>query len=553
MEARAGISGRGLPERWDLDVDIVVVGFGAAGAVAAIEATRAGSDTLVLEKMAFPGGLSAASAGGIRVTNDPEQGFLYLQATCGGRTPDDVLRVLAAGMAEVPAYIRELAQASDAEVRTTEAIGNYPLPGYGSLGYCEVRVVPAIEAEGAYCAMRPISNGTRLFKVLEDNVRIGGAQIRMQATAERLITDESGAVVGLFASIEGGRAAIRARQAVILTCGGFEADRAMQQQYFAVDELLTGSFRGNTGDGIRMAQAAGADLWHMWHHHGPYGLKHPDPDYPFALYLKAVPMWTPGRLDEISTLGVETGAGPHASARKLAPMAWIAVDRNGRRFMDEYPPYPGDAGVRPFDVYDFKTQTYARNPAFIVFDEEGRKMYPMGRSVHNDPHPRYQWSKDNLKEVENGLLKRADTLAELAAKLDLPEASLTEAIERWNVAVGSGRDDDFGRLPETMRPVSTPPYYAGRIYPILINTQGGPRHDRHQRVLDPFGEPISGLYAAGELGSVFGHVYVSGGNLAECVVGGWTAARHAVGRARSDSVGAAFSASPVYEEKAGNG
>jgi succinate dehydrogenase/fumarate reductase flavoprotein subunit len=52
---------------------------------------------------------------------------------------------------------------------------------------------------------------------------------------------------------------------------------------------------------------------------------------------------------------------------------------------------------------------------------------------------------------------------------------------------------------------------------------------------------------------VFGHVYVSGGNLAECVVGGWTAARHAAGTARSDSVGAAFSARPVYEEKAGNG
>jgi succinate dehydrogenase/fumarate reductase flavoprotein subunit len=104
-----------------------------------------------------------------------------------------------------------------------------------------------------------------------------------------------------------------------------------------------------------------------------------------------------------------------------------------------------------------------------------------------------------------------------------------------------------------MRPVSTPPYYAGRIYPVLINTQGGPRHDRHQRVLDPFGEPIPGLYAAGELGSGFGHGDVSGGNLAECVVGGWTAARHAAGRARSDSVGAAFSARPVYEEKAGNG
>ena len=76
--------------------------------------------------------------------------------------------------------------------------------------------------------------------------------------------------------------------------------------------------------------------------------------------------------------------------------------------------------------------------------------------------------------------------------------------------------------------LATPPFYAARLWPVVINTQGGPVHDARQRVLDPFGRPVPRLYAAGELGSVFGHVYLAGGNLAECFVGGRNAARSAL-------------------------
>ncbi len=78
-----------------------------------------------------------------------------------------------------------------------------------------------------------------------------------------------------------------------------------------------------------------------------------------------------------------------------------------------------------------------------------------------------------------------------------------------------------------MMALRTPPYYAGEIWPVVINTHGGPVHNAHQQVLDPYGEPIPRLYAAGELGGVFGHIYMAGGNLAECFVGGGNAARHA--------------------------
>lgn len=521
---------------WDEVVDVVVVGYGAAGAAAAAAAADTGAHTLLLEKMAFPGGLSIASAGGIRISDDADQAFAYLKATCGGRTPDDLLRVLADGMVLVADHVREIGELCDADVSVAKVLGNYPLPGFESLGYCEVTRVPAIEG-GAYHGMSSISNGTRLFRVLETHVIRAGVEVRMKAPARRLLRDEHGRVAGLLAEIDGEARRIRSRGGVILTCGGFEADREMQRQYLQADPVLTASFRGNTGDGIRMAQAVGADLWHMWHYHGPYGLKHPSPDYPFALLLKAIPMWTPGRVEEVSMLSIEPSQG-RLGDKRLAEMAWIVVDQGGRRFMNEYPPYPGDAGVRPFDTFDFLTQKFPRNPAFMIFDENGRKMYPMGRAVHNDHHPRYVWSADNLDEVENGIFDRAGSIEELAGKIGADPGELCLSLDIWNAAVAAGNDREFGRLPETMVPILTPPFYFGRVYPVVINTQGGPRHDVGQRVVDPFGEPIPGLYAAGELGSLFGHLYMSGGNLAECIIGGRIAGRNAAGEAAASGYGA---------------
>jgi succinate dehydrogenase/fumarate reductase flavoprotein subunit len=81
-----------------------------------------------------------------------------------------------------------------------------------------------------------------------------------------------------------------------------------------------------------------------------------------------------------------------------------------------------------------------------------------------------------------------------------------------------------------MVPLDAPPFYVGQVWPLVINTQGGPVHNARQEVLNPYGEAIPGLYAAGELGSVFGHLYLSGGNLAECMIGGRIAGREAAGR-----------------------
>jgi predicted oxidoreductase len=78
-----------------------------------------------------------------------------------------------------------------------------------------------------------------------------------------------------------------------------------------------------------------------------------------------------------------------------------------------------------------------------------------------------------------------------------------------------------------MVPIASPPYYFAPLWPVVSNTHGGPAHNEHWQVLDAFGQPIPGLYEAGELGGIFGFLYLAGGNLAECYIGGWTAGRHA--------------------------
>ena len=118
-----------------------------------------------------------------------------------------------------------------------------------------------------------------------DNVESRGIEVRLETAAERLIT-AAGRVTGLAA----GGNSIEARGGVVLACGGFEASADMQAQYWQEKPVLPGAYLGNTGDGIRMAQAAGADLWHMWHYHGTYGFRHPDADeFPYGIRLHRLP------------------------------------------------------------------------------------------------------------------------------------------------------------------------------------------------------------------------------------------------------------------------
>ncbi len=499
-----------MEETFHETFDVVVVGYGFAGATAAIEASDRGARVLLIEKMPDPGGISICAGGGVRIARNADDAFAYLKATNAGTTPDDILRVFAAGLVTLPDYIRELAAASGATPLVRDHEANYPLPGAKAFRYIEIDAVPGFDPVVAYPHARARSKGPYLFKVLEDNVRKRPIEVRLATSAERLVTDAQGRVIGLAVRSGGHATHIGARCGVILACGGFEADRDMQRQYWQFSPVYSAVSTGNTGDGIRMAQAVGAGLWHMWHFHGSYGFRPPDPDYPIAIRVKRLPDWTPG------------------SAVRDVKMAWILVSKAGRRFMNEYAPYVQDTGHRPLDVFDPVTQSFPYVPAYLIVDEEGRKLYPLGNPVYNDRHARrYEWSADNLKEVERGMLRKAGSVAELASVLHAQPEVLQQTLDRWNAQCVRDRDDDFGRPGVSMVPVKTPPFYCGEVWPVVSNTQGGPVHDARQRVLNPYGEPIPHLFEAGELGSIWGHLYMSGGNLAECFVTGRIAGREA--------------------------
>lgn len=515
--------------RFDESFDVVVVGFGLAGGVAAITAASAGAKTLLVEKSSVPGGLSICSYGAVRSARDADAAFAYLKATNGGRTPDDVLRALARGMAGVESYVRELGRINNAVIRSSieEAAakaddpyqrrvgGNYPFPGTETFYHTTVVDVPGFDPRRDYPWANGAPGGPMLFKIVHDHLRALGVEVRLATAARRLIAaPDTREVLGVRVAGAGDEHAIEARRAVILASGGFEGNPDMKAQFLEGAPVFNAAARTNTGDGIRMAQDLGAALWHMWHVHGAYGFRHSDPAYPYAIRVKRFPDWFPGE-----------------QHRARVKMAWILLDQDGRRFMAEYQPYTQDTAVRPMQHYDPAWQRFPRNPAFLICDEEGRKMYPLGKATSNDENVRYEWSNDNLREVELGILKRADTLEGLAIALGLDPEQLVGSVARWNEHCAGGSDADHGRPAGTMAPIRTPPFYGAPVWATLSNTQGGPVHDADSRIVDAYGNPIPRLYAAGELGSSFGHLYLSGGNIAECFVTGRIAGSHAAGLA----------------------
>ncbi len=504
--------------RFEETYDVVVAGFGLAGGIAAITAADAGAKVLLIEKSEVPGGLSICSYGAVRSARDPEGAFAYLKATNGGRTPDDVLRVLAEGMCGLEAYVLELAKINNAVISTSVSeaaaggddpekrrVGaNYPLPGNEAFYHTTVVDVPGFDVKKHYPWANGAPGGPKLFKIVHDHLVKRGVEIRLATPALRLVADPATREVrGLKIGVNGAERTIGTRRAVILASGGFEGNTEMKAQFLEGNPVLNAAARTNAGDGIRIAQDLGAALWHMWHIHGAYGFRHSDPAYPYAIRLKRFPDWFPGE-----------------QHRARVKMAWILLDQDGRRFMSEYQPYTQDTGVRQMQQYDPVKQRFPRNPAVMICDEAGRRMYPLGKATSNDKGVRYDWSDDNMREVELGILKRADTLEGLAIQLGLEPETVRASVNRWNEQCKNARDEDFGRPGGTMTSISQPPYYGAPVWATLSNTQGGPVHDAQSRILDVHGQAIPRLYAAGELGSSFGHLYLSGGNIAECFVTG---------------------------------
>ncbi|MCQ2240376.1 flavocytochrome c [Treponema sp.] len=303
--------------------------------------------------------------------------------------------------------------------------------------------------------------GAHLVPVLVKAAETAGAEIRLNSKVTDII-EENGRAAGVKVSSKNGDYTIKAK-AVIIAAGGFGANPDMIVSYNAnLKGFGTTNHRGATGDAFAMVKKFNAALTQMEE-------------------IQTHPTVVPGN----GTMITEAVRGNGA----------ILVNRDGKRFCTEM----ATRDVMSKAILEQKGQT-----AFIVFDEDVRK---------------------SLKAIEgyvkNGLLTIGETKKELAEKLNIPADAFESTMKEYELAVNSGNDPLGRRQSEMPRPLTEGPFYACEIGPAIHHTMGGIVINTKAEVLDANGNPVPGLYAAGEVtGGIHGGNRLGGNAVADiCIYG----------------------------------
>ncbi|GAC1408347.1 MAG: FAD-dependent oxidoreductase [Mycobacterium sp.] len=523
---------------WETDVDVVVLGSGGAGLTAALTAVTNSASVAVYDKAATVGGTTAVSGGIVwipahRRSADTElpvaDAVDYLRAQSLGSMDDGLMETFVRTGAEMldfveahselqfeiaegfPDYKPELPGGRPAGGRSLNAkpfdlsrlgewrdrITSFPadFSNVGIDAETRARIHASVDNEsGDYCVA-----GAALIAGLLKGLLDRGVVPQTNARAVELIADPVG-IIGVRINCEGRDFRVHAKRGVVLATGGFEWDAKLVEAY------LRGPMRGavsppnNTGDGLRMAMAHGADLANM-----------------------GEAWWVP-----IVQLPGDTFAGhPRSRSVRLErtrPRS-IIVNRAGKRFLNEAGEYNSMAG--PFHYLDPR-DGYANDPAWIVFDSLHLKRYGFLGVLPGDEAP--EWFSPS-----------AD-LAELGAKTGIDAEGLARTLTAWNDNVAQDTDPDFRRgssaydgywgddkatttAGKTLGPIDTAPYYAVPVSIGAMGTKGGPRTDRDGRVLHVNGSAIPGLFAAGNaMAGATGKAYGgAGGTLGPAMVFGYRA------------------------------
>lgn len=472
---------------WDYEFDVVVIGFGGAGATAAITAHDAGAKVLLLEKNSYGGGNTKVSGGSIRTYLDFEKAVQFIEILCEGATDTEIIR----------AFVEESSKNAD----WVKGCGGNIVPTPTSLteGFPAMlpgAAFPAIPgAEGIGPRLRVTGTtehyGLELWKVLSDNIEARKIPVLFSTPAQRLIREKSGEISGVLAGKDK-KIQVRASRGVVLASGGYEYNLSLQlnhlgQHYYALGDPAS------TGDGIRMALDVGADLWHMSAVAACFGYKFPE--FEFSMIHRM----------------------PYA--------AFIYVDQTGRRFMDE--PATDIHAIWCHTAYvDPKTLERPRLPSYVIFDESTRSKGPIASTNRGNIRDVYQWSSDNIVEIKKGWVIASQSVEELASKIKIDPDRLKATVSEYNSMCAEGSDKAFGRPTATLVPIKNAPFYAVPMWPSLFNTQGGPRRNAWAQVIDVWGHPIKRLYSAGELGSLWNRNYPGGGNITEALAFGRIAGKN---------------------------
>lgn len=493
--------------------DVLVIGTGSAACSAALRSAKGGLRVLAIEKTEWLGGTSAMSGSGIwipanhielaaGISDSKEEALAYLREVSPegwDKEEDDMWQ----GFVEnSPKMLKFLDDNTPLDLRLIEEPDPFPSATGGKTRGRMLSPMPLsrnILGKFARNMRRstlphiltyqevvdndvyhhPIRTGMKLWpKMLMRWLRNAGGQgtalmtglvkgcldagvtFELETRALGLIQDETGAVIGAEVEHKGQRRKIMAARGVVIATGGFEWDPKMREQHFPGPMDRIGSPRTNEGDGQRMAAAAGAKLARM-----DQANIHP-----------ALPTRYQGRPHGLPMV---FQAEPHS----------IVVNRDAQRFVSENNYNIGEA----MDQRDENGQPI-HLPCYVVGDHRFLKT--------SLP---FRW----YASYEPKWVKKADTIEELAQKLNLPAANLRATIDRWNAMCAAGRDTDFQRGEDAweaykdhgpgrkLHPIDKAPYIGMSMNRSFLGTKGGARTNDKGQVLREDGSIIAGLYAAG--------------------------------------------------------
>jgi flavocytochrome c len=460
------------------DFDVAVVGSGAAGLSAAVAAAEAGAQVIVAESEPELGGSSRLSTGIIMGAGTRFQRAQGID--------DD---------ADALFYDYMTANHWDVEIGAVRRLAEECGPTIEWLADGGLEFRPEILFAGGERFPRghsPIGDGEAIVRTLISMARrTGRVEFACGRRVDRLLCTDDGAVTGIAVGDDRLTAA-----SVVLATGGFGANPELLERYFpssrlAGDWLWYIGADSARGDGLRLAEQAGAAIVGFDRGH----------------------------------CGLRTNFGHNVEASYL-PGWLLLVLPDGTRFTNEMSPY----GM----TYQIVRARGGR--AFAIFDDAAKRAAQPHTSARSKKvaipsHEHEDWVEPMIDlMLAAGKVACSDTIEGLAQITGIPAATLAGTIAVYNEDVRRGRDRLYHKEPRVLREVSQPPFYAVEMrLSMLALTATGPRIDEDGRVLRPSGEPIAGLYAAGEVtGGVLGRAYLGSGNsLANCLTFGRIAGTNA--------------------------
>lgn len=462
-----------------IDADVVIIGAGMAGAAAFMHAAEAGANAVIIEKRdSISGrGLDFAAVGtkvqkAAGITIDKGQLVNDLVKSSGYKADGSLLKLWADHSGAI----------FDRLIDMTVADGGEVVLGSGSSASANAedfatRTYPTDHMFGGLVE-GPCALIERMMKAGVD----AGGQSYFQMKAEQLLKDGD-RIVGVYATDSAGSTVkINAAKGVILATGDYGSNQEMVEAWCPLAAGAEGSVytdpTANTGDGINMAMWVGAAI------------------QPGAHAAMIHPIF---------------GGGA------LSPASNLKVNGDGVRFCNENTTLPGisnmyltSKGHKVWAIFDsdFEEQMPKMSPLSNYNNNTAGPLTAMFSSGAADPANPPSHTEVVQYCLEDGSTVKADTIAELAAAIDVPADALEATVARYNELVKAGVDEDFGKDTADLQPVVQGPFYASALTAKVLVIASGLNVDSQMQVLSRDGEPIGGLFAVGNvMGNFFANDY----------------------------------------------